>query len=56
MGLSIMSPSNMSSADGPRLVRTGVALAILSYLQIAHESNYPIPAKVLVSFAPATGS
>ena len=53
--LSIMSPSNISSAGGPRFVRTAVALAF-TLLQIAHELNYPIPVLGLVIFAPGKAS
>ena len=50
--LSIMSPSNISSAGGPRFVRTTMLLVSL-LLQIAHEINYPIPVTESVLFTTA---
>ena len=50
--LSIMSPSNISSAGGPRLVRTTMLLVSL-LLQTANESNYPTPMTESVMFTSA---
>ena len=50
--LSIMSPSNISSAGGPRLVRTTTLLVSL-LLQIANELDYPTPVTALVLFTTA---
>ena len=47
--LSIISPSNMSSAGGPRLVRTTMVLVSL-LLWISNELNYPTPMTESVLF------
>ena len=47
--LSIMSPSNISSAGGPRLVRTTMLLMSV-LLHIVNGSNYPTPMAESVTF------
>lgn len=48
-GLSVMSPSNMSSAGGPRLVRTVVLSALLATSDSPKVNSYPTPVKASVS-------
>ena len=50
--LSIMSPSNISSAGGPRLVRTTMLLMSV-LLQIINGSSYPTPMAESVTFTTA---